>query len=77
METFIENRTIQYEDVVLHTTITQLGFVDRLKILFGARIYINSEIFTGEVVNVKGSKATTIVEKLFKSKSKGMVHKTS
>lgn len=50
-------------EVIFHKTETRFSFIDRLKILLGARLVVASQIYTSEEkVNVIGSKSTGYVE---------------
>lgn len=58
----INGREFEYGDVVIHTTYTRFSFWDRIKILFGKQVTIQSEIYCQEpIVSVMGSEARTSV----------------
>lgn len=77
-KTFYRGR--EYQDVIHHSTNTVFSFMDRIKILFGKRVYIESEIYcNNEMVNVVGSEAKTFVSRWFvpkRSKGQGELMKS-
>lgn len=64
-------KEIQYRDEIYHNTVTVLDFWDRIRVLFGKPIRINSTIYTRDAVDVVGCFAKPTVDKIFKRKSKG------
>ena len=58
---------IKPKDTIFHQTITKPKFKDRLKVLFGAEIIIDSEIAITEEVDVLYSKAVDVYQ--FKRKA--------
>jgi hypothetical protein len=69
-KTFFKGR--EYQDVIHHNTTSQFLFADRIRILFGAKVYINSKLFcNNEYVHVVGSEADTFVARLFPKKRNG------
>ncbi len=70
--TEVNGRMVTHKDVIHHTTTTVFGFFDRIKILFGRKVFITSQIYTmNDTCEVICSKAHTVVEKIFKNKSTG------
>lgn len=68
----INGRTFEYGDEIIHTTTTRFGFWDRIKILFGKEVTIQSCIYAKEpVVSVMGSEARTSVASFIKPKQRG------
>lgn len=64
----INGREIEYGDELIHTTNSQFGLWDRVKILLGKKVTITSHIYTKEIVNTVASEATTSVCVLFPKK---------
>jgi hypothetical protein len=70
--TLVNDRVVTHKDVIYHTTTTTFRFIDRIRILFGKRVIIQSDIFTmNDEAKVVATKATTHVEKVFRRKLKG------
>lgn len=68
----LKGRLIEYGDVVIHNTMTRFSFWDRIRILFGKTVHIQSDIYCKEdVVSVMGAEARTSVERFIKRKQKG------
>jgi len=68
----INSREFEYGDEVIHTTTTFLGFWDRIKVLFGKPVIVQSSIYCKEpVVSVMGSEARTTVPRFIQRKQKG------
>lgn len=68
----IEGKEIEHQDVIHHNTITSLSFKDRLRVLFGKKIHVESRIYTDhEYCLVLGSDSKTYVEKIYQRKPKG------
>jgi len=64
METYkkiIDNREIEYADVIHHTTRTKFSFWERVRILLGKEAVINSEIYTKAECHVVYSEAKSSV----------------
>ena len=60
--TLQDGRTIEHLDVIHNRTYTSFSFRDKIKILFGAKVTIDSEIFTmNERVDVSGSQSRASV----------------
>lgn len=74
MQKEVNGRWIEYNDVIHHTTDTRFSFWDRIKILLGKTVYINSEIYCKEEVSVVASEANTHVARLLPSKPKGLMY---
>ncbi len=71
-KTTINGKEIEHLDVVFHTTRTKFRMWDRIKILLGKEVVIESELYTmHEHCKIAGSKAKGYVPKLFPSKEKG------
>ncbi len=68
----INGRSIDYLDVVHHTTTTKFDFWDRIKILFGSEVVTESELYTNhDHCLIVGSEAKTRIPSLIKRKHKG------
>lgn len=71
-EKSINGRKVNYLDVIHHTTTTHLNFWDRIKVLLGKEIIVQSEIYTQhEHCIVVGSEAKGFVPRLIPKKQKG------
>lgn len=69
-KTFFKGR--EYQDVIHHHTHSVFCFWDRVRILFGAKVYIDSQLYcNNEFVHVVGSEAKTWVARLFPQKQRG------
>lgn len=71
-------KEIEYLDVIHHRTITHISFWDRVKILLGRTLMVESEIYTKEVCNVVASESKPHIPPLFKKKlplGRGMIEK--
>lgn len=75
-KTILNGREIEYNDVIHHHTDTHFDWKDRIKILFTGRCRIHSEIYTMEVVNVRGSRATVYIPPIIKRRNTvvGLAH---
>lgn len=67
----------QAKDQVNYTTITGFAFWDRIRILFGKQLTINSVIYTNTPVDVLGSTAAPAVARLFNPQQIQMVIKAN
>lgn len=65
-----DGREIKHIDTIHHHTDTHFDFMDRVRILFTGKCRVHSEIYTGEICHVKGSKATVYVPPIFKKKDR-------
>lgn len=66
----LNGEEVEYQDVIHHKTTTEFSFWDRIKILFGAKLVIKSELFTGhEFCIIHGSDATSYVEPLIRKRN--------
>lgn len=64
-------RTIAHKEVVFNHTITTFSLRERIRILFGKKVFVNSDIFTfNDEVQVVASQSTSYVEP-FRKKSRG------
>jgi len=64
----VNGRWIKYLDVIYHSTVSQFGFWDRVKILFGREVRIESELFTMNLHSkIVTSGANTFVPPLFRN----------
>lgn len=69
----LNDRQIEYADVIYHTTKTKFGFWDRIKIMLGKNAVTISEIYSKhEDAKIVGSEAKTYVERLIQKESVGM-----
>ena len=77
--TIVDGKEIEHLDVIHHSTTTEFGFKDRIKILFGAKIFIDSKIYTkNEYCSVVIAEAKGHTSRLFKRrKQKGLQLKDS
>lgn len=67
--TIVNGKLITHKDVIFHTTTTVFSFIDRIRILFGKKVYIQSDLYTmNDEAKVVGSCATTRVERIFPTK---------
>lgn len=72
MKKTIKGVEIEYGDEVIHTTTTIFGFWDRVKILFGRQLTIQSSIYVKEPeISCMASEATARVAPFFKPKQRG------
>lgn len=70
----IGNKEIEYLDVVYHCTTTRFSFWDRIKILLGKPVIVDSEIYTlNEEVVILGSQSKSYVPVLIPKKQKGFM----
>lgn len=68
----LNGRTFEYGDEIIHITTSKFSFLDRIKILFGKEVTIQSSIYTKDpVVSCMGSEARTTVAPFFKPKQRG------
>lgn len=63
----INGKTFEYEDAILHTTTTKLSLKDKIKVLLGKPIIVNSTIYTKQVVDVVHVKVSTSVPSLLQN----------
>lgn len=67
----VNGREIEYLDVIHHNSITSFSFYDRIKILFGKKLHVQSQIYTDhEYCKVLGSDSKTFVEPFFTRRKK-------
>jgi len=57
----INNTEINYLDVVHHTTTTRFSLWDRIKILFGEKVIVESKLYTAEECNIVATEIKTRV----------------
>ncbi len=69
----INGRVITYSDVIHHDTHTVFGFMDRVRILFGKKATISSELYTKEEVNVLACEVKSYCQPIFKKRRKVFV----
>ncbi len=66
----VNGQEIEYKDIIYHTTITTFDFWDRIKILFGKKLTINSNIYVSNATFVITSEAKPHIPDLIKSRVK-------
>lgn len=73
--TLPNGRIIECKDVIYHTAYVNVKFTDRLRILFMGKLRVDSEIYCGELPDVKGSIARTYINKIFNSYRRAFMSK--
>lgn len=68
----INGREFEYGDTIHHETVTVFDWKDRLKILFGRKCRIVSQIYTKQSCNVAGSEAQAYCDSIIKRDPKTM-----
>lgn len=70
-----DGRTIEHKDVIHHTTYVHLSLIDRIRVLIMGKLRIESEIYCGELPEVKGSTAKTYCNRVFNSYRRAFMSK--
>lgn len=74
-KTLVNGIEIYHQDIIFHTTITKLSFMDTIRVLFGKKIHVKSRIFTdNENIIIVGSDITEFVENIIPKKEKGWLY---
>lgn len=70
-----DGRVIECKDTIFHTAYVHLGFMDRVRVLFIGKLRVESEIYCGELPEVKGSIAKTYCNRIFNSYRRAFISK--
>lgn len=77
MTTLPDGRVIGHKDTIMHTAYVHLGLKDRIRVLLMGKLRVESEIYCGELPEVKGSIAKTYCNRIFNSYRRAFMSKRS
>lgn len=70
MKKILDGKEVLYEIVIEHRTFTKLRLLDRIRVLFGCKIIVYSELYCNHKTTVMARRATAIVTPIFKKAKK-------